>query len=122
MEIRGPADQLGGGAATALTTGRGPIIGEGRCWAEGPFVLPALGNAQGAMAGGTRRRPNGPTVRPIERLARWADVFLHLNPIPWALPQGWENGRPFGATYQHSASGQLINTRLCSLYFLLCGN
>ena len=30
-------------------------------------------------------RPNGPTVRPEKRLARWADANIVVRPAPWAL-------------------------------------
>jgi hypothetical protein len=42
--------------------------------AEGPLVLPAQGAALGNGRMSTPHRPNGPTVRSGEPLARWADM------------------------------------------------
>ena len=43
------------------------------------------------------QRPNGPTVRQREPLARWADHSLQLSSDPQGDALGWENRRPFGA-------------------------
>jgi hypothetical protein len=39
-------------------------------------------------------RPNGPTVRPAERLARWADGRGAGIPFPWALPRAERTAGP----------------------------
>ena len=54
--------------------------------AEGPVVLPALGNAQGANDDNLRLGPTGQPFIHVERLARWADNYRAAAVSPGRCP------------------------------------
>ena len=65
--------------------------------AEGPVVLPALGNAQGSRTTDDCRL--GPTGQPfihVERLTRWADKPISAAAVTRALPRAGRTGAPSG--------------------------
>ena len=67
--------------------------------AEGPAVLPALGNAQRRRWPWNvpaAQRANGSPRVPGESLARWAAKRTLALTVPLGVAQGWENQAPSG--------------------------
>ena len=66
-----------------------------------------------AVAGNSDFRPNGPTVRREERLARWADTNAHGALVHQGVALAWENHWAFGPSNPPSASSP--NARLIDI-------